>query len=54
MIRLVIKFDPEGLSPREVRATFAQALRDAIGQARTGEHAIAEELWRVVPDPEKA
>jgi len=57
MLNLLVPLDPQGLSPRELRQAFAQALRDSIQRARqrgkldTGQ---AEELWRVVPDPERA
>lgn len=56
-IRLIVEFDPAGMQPREVRKAFAQALRDAIAQSRMSgdiDPAVAEELWRVVPDPERA
>jgi hypothetical protein len=56
-VALVVNIDTDGLSPREVRQAFAQALRDAIQRARAKRRidaAQAEELWRVVPDPEHA
>jgi hypothetical protein len=56
-LRLVIEFDTADLSPREVRSSFAQAIRDAIAQGRLRgdiDAAVAEELWRVAPDPERA
>jgi hypothetical protein len=55
-LRLVVEFDPTGLSPRAVRSAFAEALRDVIAKGRiSGEvdPAIAEELWRAVPRPEQ-
>jgi hypothetical protein len=57
VIRLLIEFDSANLSPQEVRRVFAEALRDAIAQGQLrGEidPAIAEELWRVLPNPERA
>ncbi len=55
-VQLVVVFDPSGLTPRELRQAFAQALRDAIQRARVKgriDAAVAEELWRVTPDPER-
>jgi len=51
-VRIVIEFDPTGLSPQELRLAFAEALRDAITRARMRgslDWAMAEELWRCLP-----
>jgi hypothetical protein len=55
--QLVIVLETLDLSPRELRQAFAQSLRDAIQRARIKGRISteqAEELWRVVPDPERA
>jgi hypothetical protein len=57
MIRLTVRFDAAGLDCRQLRQAFAQALRTAIIDAKVSgriELPIAEELWRVIPDPERA
>lgn len=55
-MRLVVPFVLDG-SPRQVRMAFAQALREAIQRAYADgriTQELAEELWRVVPEPERA
>jgi hypothetical protein len=57
VIRLSLAFSGDDASPRELRARFALALREAILRAAlTGrvDLAHAEEFWRAVPDPEHA
>ena len=57
MICLAIPLNPNATTPRDLRIAFAAALREAIlrayqhGRLDVGQ---AEELWRVVPDPEHA
>jgi hypothetical protein len=57
MIRLVITVVADDASPRQLRARFACALREAVIRAAlTGrlDIAYAEELWRAIPHPERA
>ena len=57
MIRLTIAVNPGGASPRELRSRFALALREAIARgclAGRIDQAAAEELFRAIPDPERA
>jgi hypothetical protein len=57
LVALRIEFEVAGLSPRHVRHRFANSLRIAIAKARianTIDQAVCEELWRVVPAPERA
>jgi hypothetical protein len=57
VIRLAITVDPQGATPRELRARFVHALRAAVFLAALAGHvdiAFAEELWRAIPDPERA
>jgi hypothetical protein len=57
LIALTFEFEVTWLSPRNVRRRFAHALRIAIAEARMAgviDGGIAEELWRVVRDPERA
>jgi hypothetical protein len=57
VIRLSLAFSGDDASPRELRARFAMALRQAVLRAAlTGriEVAYAEELWRAIPNPERA
>ncbi len=56
-IRLIVAVNPKAATPREARTGFAAAIRQAIMRAFLAgrldvDH--AEELWRVVPDPERA
>jgi hypothetical protein len=54
---LNIEIELDGLSPAQVRRRFAEALREAIALERLADRIdpeVAEELWRVVPDPERA
>jgi len=56
MIQLSITVNPVGASPRELRARFVLALRQAIARAminRRLELQHAEELWRVIPNPDR-
>ena len=55
-VYLAIEFNVSRLTPRGVRRRFAGALRGAIARAQitgTVDHAIAEELWRASPNPER-
>jgi hypothetical protein len=55
-LTLVIVLDTHALSPKKLRQNFARAVRDAIQRARQRgriDSAEAEELWRVIPDPER-
>jgi len=57
VIRLAVIVNSYGTTPRELRVRFAPALREAILRAAlTGrvDLAHAEELWRVLPDAERA
>ena len=56
-VRLVVEFDIEGASPREVRDRFIEAARQAIIAGQFGDRfdlAVAEELIRALPEPGKA
>lgn len=53
-MRLVVEIDVTDLSPREVRTTFVQALRDAVAQGCLRgaiDQAVGEELFRSLPAP---
>jgi hypothetical protein len=54
-VRLLIEFDAGGLPPRELRQRFAEELRAAVMELHgDADEAVLEELWRVIPDPERA
>ena len=56
LVALKVEFEVNGLSPRDVRYRFANTLRIAIAKAHmacTIDRAVCEELWRVVPRPER-
>jgi hypothetical protein len=51
-VTLTVTFSVAGLTPREVRRRFIDALRIAIARTRVTreiEPAICEELWRALP-----
>jgi len=55
--RLVVTLPQSAPTPREYRQTFAQAVRESILRAALSDRldlAHAEELWRVIPAPERA
>ncbi len=55
--RLVVTLAAGQYAPRELRQTFSAALRESIMRATLDgriENYVAEELWRVIPAPERA